>query len=74
MTYDVTLVVLACSMALTGTSQIVVDPMDPIALCGSPTLNVSYEVMNPFDVGNVFNVELSDASGSFAAPHLDREH
>ncbi|HQW07474.1 MAG TPA: T9SS type A sorting domain-containing protein [Flavobacteriales bacterium] len=70
MTYDVTLVVLACSMALTGTSQIVVDPMDPIALCGSPTLNVSYEVMNPFDVGNVFNVELSDASGSFAAPTL----
>lgn len=56
------------SVALLSAAQITVGPMPPIAICGSPTLSVGYTVTTPFNTGNVFTVELSDAAGSFASP------
>lgn len=49
-------------------AQIIVDPMAPVSICGSPTLNIGYTVGSAFNVGNEFSVELSDALGSFASP------
>lgn len=51
-------------------AQITVNPMVPVAICGSPTLNVSFTANGTYNAGNVFSVELSDASGSFAAPSV----
>lgn len=56
------------SSAILATAQITIEPMPSIALCGSPTLEVEYTVNDPFNAGNVFTVELSDAVGSFDAP------
>lgn len=49
-------------------AQITVDPMAPVALCGSPTLNVAFTAAGTYNAGNLFTMELSDATGSFAAP------
>lgn len=49
-------------------AQITVDPMAPVALCGSPTLNVTFTAAGTYNAGNLFTMELSDATGSFAAP------
>jgi hypothetical protein len=37
-------------------------------LCGGTQRTLSYTINGTFNSGNVFNVELSDASGSFASP------
>ena len=57
---------LFCALGVTG--QITVDPLSPISICGSPTLSIGYTVTTLFNAGNLFTVELSDASDSFAAP------
>lgn len=49
-------------------AQITVEPMAPVATCGSTTLPVQFTSAVTFDPGCVFTVELSDAIGSFLAP------
>ncbi len=56
------------SSAILATAQITIEPMPPLVVCGSPTLEVEYTVNDPFGPGNVFTVELSDAVGSFDTP------
>lgn len=57
-----------CSASLGVFAQITVDPMPPLTVCGSATVPVAFSTPDVFNAGNVFTVELSDASGSFAAP------
>jgi hypothetical protein len=38
------------------------------SLCKSTTFDIKYNTVNEFPTANVFSVELSDASGSFASP------
>jgi len=60
--------VLCMVAVLQSEAQIIVEPMASVSICGSPTLNIAYTAGGAFNGGNVFTVELSDASGSFAAP------
>lgn len=53
-------------MVRLGFSQITIEPMTAATLCGSATLSVDYTVADSFGPGNIFSVELSDVSGSFA--------
>ncbi len=55
------------STAITG-SSIVTNSVTKKTLCAKDTLKVSYHVKGTYNSGNVFNVELSDATGSFASP------
>lgn len=59
----------ACSV-LVLPAQITVDPMPLATLCGSPTVSVSFTAAGNYNAGNVFTAELSDATGSFAAPTI----
>jgi hypothetical protein len=49
-------------------AQITVEPMAPVSICGSPSLPVMFSTPDVFDPSNVFTVELSDLTGSFASP------
>ncbi|MBX2974055.1 MAG: hypothetical protein KF797_13245, partial [Flavobacteriales bacterium] len=49
-------------------AQITVDPMAPLSLCGVANVNVGFTAGGTYNAGNAFTVELSDGSGSFAAP------
>lgn len=49
-------------------AQITVDPMAPLTVCGSATVSIAFSTPDVFNAGNVFTVQLSDASGSFAGP------
>jgi len=40
----------------------------PVQVCPGDTLSIPYQVLGPFAGNNVFTAELSDATGSFAAP------
>jgi hypothetical protein len=60
--------IVALTLTAPLSAQITVDPMGPISFCGSPTLNVGFSTVGSFNPGNVFNMELSDATGSFASP------
>jgi hypothetical protein len=42
----------------------------PSIFCGGTQSNLTYTINGTFNVGNIFNVELSDATGSFAAPTI----
>ncbi len=42
----------------------------PGIFCGGTQSNLTYTVNGTFNAGNVFNVELSDATGSFGAPTI----
>lgn len=61
---------IACCVLLVAhaQAQIIVEPMAPVAICGSPTLPVQFTSSVTFDPGCVFTVELSDAAGSFVPP------
>lgn len=52
----------------TVSAQITVEPMAPVTVCGAPTLQVTFNTTDVFDPSNIFTVELSDSSGSFAVP------
>lgn len=52
----------------TDTLVTVSQPYEDTILCIGGTFNVNYNVSNNFQPGNVFTVQLSDASGSFAFP------
>jgi hypothetical protein len=49
-------------------AQLMIVPMPPVSVCGDPVLSVDVTASTAYNVGNVFTVELSDASGSFASP------
>ena len=51
-----------------ATPFINVNAITKTVMCAGDIVNVSYDARGTYNVGNVFNVELSDASGSFAAP------
>jgi hypothetical protein len=40
----------------------------PTVLCKTVPYNLSYAILGSFNTGNVFSVQLSDATGSFASP------
>lgn len=42
----------------------------PSIFCGGAQSNLTYTIDGTFNAGNVFNLELSDATGSFAAPTI----
>lgn len=63
------LVLLTCACpAWVAMAQITVDTMAPLTVCGSATVSIAFSTPDVFNAGNVFTVQLSDASGSFAAP------
>ncbi|MCB0699436.1 MAG: gliding motility-associated C-terminal domain-containing protein [Chitinophagales bacterium] len=43
-------------------------PLSPEQFCAEETINVPYDVTQPFYPGNIFSAELSDAAGSFTSP------
>jgi hypothetical protein len=49
-------------------SAYITQPFTPTSLCAGDSLMVPYEVSVPHSAGNSFNVQLSNASGSFASP------
>lgn len=51
----------APSTVSTGTAS-------PTQVCQSGTISIPYTVTGPFDAGNIFTAQLSDATGGFAAP------
>ncbi len=53
--------------AITGTS-IIVNSVTKKTLCAKDSFAVSYHVNTTYNTGNVFSVQLSDSSGSFASP------
>lgn len=64
-----TILCLASVAAMSPVSaQLTVEPMAPVTVCGSPTLQVTFNTTDVFDPSNIFTVELSDSSGSFAVP------
>jgi hypothetical protein len=50
------------------TNQFVTTTGNYVALCSGGTVNVPYTAVGTFNAGNVFTVQLSDSTGSFAAP------
>jgi hypothetical protein len=42
----------------------------PLSYCSGSQLTIGYSVQGVFDVGNVFQVQLSNSSGSFASPTI----
>jgi hypothetical protein len=50
------------------TSTFFVPPFPATNFCGGDSVYIPYGVTNPFRSGNVFSVQLSNASGSFASP------
>ncbi len=42
----------------------------PLATCAGGNVDVTFTAFGTFNAGNIFSVELSDASGSFASPTL----
>lgn len=51
-----------------ASAQITLDPLPATTWCASAPFEVSFQASSAFDPGNVFSAELSDATGSFAAP------
>ncbi|MBK8500476.1 MAG: hypothetical protein IPL52_17060 [Flavobacteriales bacterium] len=70
MRLPITLAALALLFNAPVGAQITVDPMGPATFCGSPTVNVPFTAPGTYNVGNMFVAELSDATGSFAAPSV----
>jgi len=50
------------------TFVVIAQPYTDTLLCPAGTFNVTYNASYNFNAGNVFTAQLSDASGSFAAP------
>lgn len=61
---------LVCFMliAACALSQITVLQPGPWTVCQGSTIPVDYDAVGAFNAGNVFTMELSDASGSFGSP------
>ncbi|MEO7312029.1 MAG: hypothetical protein ABIX01_16625 [Chitinophagaceae bacterium] len=58
-------------IAATVTSPFInVNAVTKTLMCARDSVKVSYDATGTYNAGNVFNVELSDAGGSFAAPQL----
>jgi hypothetical protein len=49
-------------------AQITLDPLVTTTVCNGEAFEVTFQIAGTYDPGNVFNVELSDAAGSFASP------
>lgn len=49
-------------------ASIITQSVSPLSVCPGDSVDISYTVTGPFRWNNVFTAELSDASGSFAAP------
>jgi len=49
-------------------AQITIDPFSPTAWCAGNSVVLPFTAVGVFNPGNIFTAELSDASGSFAAP------
>jgi hypothetical protein len=62
--------VLFLGLAGAGRTQITLEPLVSNVICSNEPFEVSFEAMGVFDPGNTFHAQLSDASGSFAAPIL----
>lgn len=50
------------------TTDITVGTITPLTYCAGDVINTPFTITGTFTAGNVFKAELSDASGSFAAP------
>ncbi|MES2777423.1 MAG: hypothetical protein V4722_24805 [Bacteroidota bacterium] len=56
-------------IAATATAPFInVNAITKKVMCARDSVNISYDARGTYNGGNVFNVELSDATGSFAAP------
>lgn len=49
-------------------AQITIDPFAPTSWCAGNSVVLPFTAVGVFNPGNIFTAELSDASGSFAAP------
>lgn len=56
------------SSPVTSPEVTISQPLSPTSFCPGQQLNVPYTVTSAFNAGNVFTAQLSDATGSFAAP------
>jgi len=54
--------------ATAASPYINVNAITKTAMCARDSVKVSYDARGTYNGGNVFNVELSDAAGSFASP------
>lgn len=59
-----------CNAAIlpSDTSVAINQPLSKTVFCSGDTIHIGYQVSNPFNPGNVFTAQLSNAVGSFAAP------
>lgn len=58
----------ATSSPVPATDSILVGAITPTSFCGCDSIDVPFIASGVYTVGNVFTVQLSDASGSFTAP------
>ncbi len=56
--------------AAVANPSVVVNSITKKSLCEKDALSVSYQANGTYNAGNVFNVEMSNASGSFASPTI----
>ncbi len=56
------------ALELSDTLVYIQQPYTDTALCGGDSLHLTYDVTHRFTSSNVFSVQLSNASGSFASP------
>jgi hypothetical protein len=55
---------------LIATPSITVNSINRFTLCAKDTVNIGYQATGTYNAGNVFTVQLSDATGSFALPTI----
>lgn len=49
-------------------AQITLDPLVTTTVCSGTAFDVSFQALGTYDPGNVFSVQLSDATGDFSLP------
>lgn len=54
--------------SLLDTTVYISQPISDTAFCGNDTFHLNYSTTYPFQSGNIFTAQLSDASGSFTSP------
>jgi hypothetical protein len=56
------------NIIVTAPSTITTGTISPTSYCAGATVSVPYTITGPYNAGNIFTAQLSDAVGSFAAP------
>lgn len=57
-----------CGITTTTPEVSISQPVAPTSFCVGAKFNLNYTVTGPFNTGNIFTAQLSNAAGSFASP------